>query len=693
MQSAILRTLRRQTKRQTRSSFRAAQERCFRCRQQSPPKLHLRQEAREYHGSTKWWHRGSSINSAAAFPSAQAAVFDPEDEYEGEENEFYNLELMGRQQMSPHISTSERLNIKSLGFEPVESVIWDEDEYDSLILEEDILHGDQLDDDFWSLSEPTQSTAIRKKTAEEILKNFDPQNPPESDDPEELQLWLECHAYQEGVLKYQKVLDDARSRKDYSSMSVFQKQVLRWFPLVRDHIARMQAEYMLKTKDTAEKSTKRFGPYLCTLSPEKLAVIAAHEALMLCLLKPGSKGKVGVPFVSVAKKIGEAVEHEVLVHRLLHKRSMEQRERAKTRAEAENAEEGKVQGKSKDEDNDEDEGDDDEETLNEEDDDNGELDNEDADNNEPMVDGAPSNWTYAGSHLNSFLEEISRNDLSSKKRRVIRYAIKRARQVLNKREWTDADRVGLGAALFHCLLENAQVSINGQDVPAFSYEKRWIDHHKLQSVVILNDKLYDKIVEDKVAGNSATTTRYKPMILPPKPWKSSEEGGYLWLKAELMRYHGCNIQRDAVDSSDMSTLYQGLNVLGQVPWKINKRILETALQCWEQNIALGDIPSRTDFEVPPEPIPPPPIPAGIDKESPAYEEMLIERKKYQDAMHKFRRFRQKNMDLRSLRCSALLKLDQAEKFKDFDKIYFPYVSSPKRRVALALTLTLTLTLF
>ena len=29
-------------------------------------------------------------------------------------------------------------------------------------------------------------------------------------------------------------------------------------------------------------------------------------------------------------------------------------------------------------------------------------------------------------------------------------------------------------------------------------------------------------------------------------------------------------------------------------------------------------------------------------------------------------------DLRSLRCSAILKLDQAEKFKDFDEIYFPY---------------------
>ena len=649
--------------------------------------LRLRQEAREYHVSTGWCHRGSSINSSAAFSSAQIAVLDSEDEYEAEEDEFYNLELLARQQMSSHITHYERLNMRSLDLEPAESIVWDDDEYDSLIFEEDILHGEHnnIEDDFWSLSEPTQSTTTKKKTAKELLENFDPQNPPDTDDPEELQIWLECQSYEEGMRKYQKVLDDARNRKDYSSMSVFQKQVLRWFPLVRDHIARMQSEYMLKPSGSSQKSTKRYGPYLCTLPPEKMAVIAAHEAMMMCLLKPGKNGNLGCPFVTIAKKIGETVEHEILVHRLLHKRMMEQKERIKKEAESDKTKEGREGDAGVDDDGEK-----------EVEDEVGKKDDAESDNNEPAVEGAPANWIYAGSHLNRFLDNLSRNDLSVKKKRVIQYAITRARQVLNKEEWSEPDRVGLGAALFHCILENAQVTINGQDVPAFSYEKRWVAHHRQQCVVILNENLYDKIIADKVSNPSAMTTRYKPMILPPKPWKSSDEGGYLWLKAELMRYHGCNIQKDAVDSSDMSTLHQGLNVLGQVPWRINKRILETAVQCWEQDISLGDIPSRSDFEIPPEPIPPPRIPGEIDKESPAYENMVTERKKYTDAMHKFRRFRQKNMDLRSLRCSAMLKLDQAEKFKNFDKIYFPYVSIAKYRpcvvVIVIFVVTLTRTL-
>ena len=61
-----------------------------------------------------------------------------------------------------------------------------------------------------------------------------------------------------------------------------------------------------------------------------------------------------------------------------------------------------------------------------------------------------------------------------------------------------------------------------------------------------------------------------------------------------------------------------------------------------------------------------------DKESPELQAFLKENREYREALFKSRRMQQKNMDLRSLRGSAILKLDQAEKFKDFERIYFPY---------------------
>ena len=612
---------------------------------------------------------------------------------------------MAHWHMSSHISPPGQRNLSSLDLELGEGLGWDDEEFDEF----DMMDGDLIQEEEIQLAQAAQhnepeeearpppiqftkkNPPPRKLTIREKLNRFDPQEPPKSDDLEEMQLWLECNAHRESVLKYQKVVDDAIRRQDFSSMTMFQKQVIQWYPRLKNQIAQIQNDFFQITKGQNKrtppiKSLKRYGPFLCTLAPEKMAVIAAHETLLLCLLKPGKKGYPGVPFLAVASRLGHAVEQEVLVHRMLHKRSMEQRERAKQRVRA-----------SKDAVTDlletdgvtaEDEGATAEEA-------NAPENKPESEQLDVDVDGAPTNWTYASSHLNGYLEELSRNDVSVKKRRVIEYAIRKARSVFDKAAWSDADRVGLGSILFQCLLENAYSKVDGKDTPAFTYEKRWLGKTKCQSYVFLNDIMLNRFLHHEIGSVSSMATQYKPMIMPPKPWKNTQEGGYMFLKSELMRYHGCKMQEDALEIADMSTLHQGLNVLGQVPWKINKRILEVAWQCWEKDIALGDIPTCVDFEVPPEPIAPPPFPADIDKESPAFQQMIEELRSYREALFKYRRIRQKNMDLRSLRCSAMLKLNQAEQFKDFEKIYFPYVSRLFRewRGLLSMSVLLTFGLF
>lgn len=621
--------------------------------------------SRLFHGSSSRWHRGSSAHSYPASSAMQCAVVDVVDHFETEDND--NLSNLAKEPQTSSRTTfdgSRWLGPSSLDLELGEETVWDEkfDDSDDAGNEEESNHH-AVEPAHTKKDAPKGDAATQRRSALEMLRNFDPENPPSSNDLEGLEYWLECESYEESLLKYQSVLDDARDRKDFSSMPVFQRQVVRWFPALRDEIHRMQSDYILKTGPVTEKSAKRFGPYLCVLSPEKLAVIASHESLMACLTKAGTQGQLGVPFLVIAKRIGEAVEAEILVQKFLLKRSMEQRRRSKKKLSetadesSEDGQEGEPNGSS--------------ETINSE---KRKQLTPETKNNDDNLDGAPSNWTYAASHLKQYFDELSSNSLSAKKRRVVRYAINKARKVLDKDEWTEQDRIGLGAALFQCLLQHSTVSVNGKVVPAFSYEKRWIkapNRLHLKGIVALNEDFQKRIVVDHV-GISSLVTRYKPMIVPPKLWKSAEEGGYLWLKTELMRYHGCNTQKDALGTADMSLLYRGLNALGSVPWKINHRILDVAKQCWEKEIALGDIPSRKDYELPPEPIPMAPFPPGIDVESPAYSQMMAEKQAYRDAVHKFRRIRQRNMDLNSLRCSAMLKLDQAEKFKDFEKIYFPY---------------------
>lgn len=498
------------------------------------------------------------------------------------------------------------------------------------------------------------SSFAKQFNAIEYMKWFDPVRPPPPSNLEELQIWLECEMQQETVLRFQKAIDDARDRKDYASLSAVQKQIVRWFEPLKQEISSRQRAYVLKETDEnlTYEGSNRYGPLLCALSPAKLAVIAAHEAIIFTLLK-SPNGRNGVAFAALAKRLGDAVEDEVVIHRLLHKRFKESQLRTKSfglpdsMTDVEPLDEKCF------------------ETPTEND-----FENDDIQGNKTSK---IREWTYTSSHLQSYLDEISKLQPSAKKRRVIRYAIRRARDVLDKdEEWPIEDKVQLGAALFEILLKTATVIADAETEMAFTYEKRWTKKDKTQSFVSLNERIYNMFVNDKLNSFTVLATRFKPMIVPPKPWMKLDEGGYRMLQADLLRFHGCNIQKEVLSLANLSIVFDGLNALGSIKWKVNKKILHIAKECWNLNIPLGDIPTRTDFDLPPEPIRPDLPRCLLDKSSESYKAYKEKHQEYLLALARYNRIKQKNMDLRSLRCSAILKLDQAEKFQDFEQIYFPY---------------------
>lgn len=385
----------------------------------------------------------------------------------------------------------------------------------------------------------TRPLTRRQKSAIELLARFDPQQPPQTDDPVDLQLWLECEAQQEAVLRYQRILDSARERKDYGSLSLVQRQILRWFQPLKDEISKRQRDYILN-EGKHRTSAKRFGPRLCSLPPDKIAVIVAHESIMYALLKSGLHGKNGVSFLGLVKRLGAAVEEELVVHRVLHKRFVEQTKKL-AKDSGDNCEDLLLQDEPLSEVGASEEGGD----VVEENDDAALPVDKGMDALLQAFESVTHKWSYAASHLKNYLEEINQRQPNAKRRRVIAYAIRRARQILeNEEEWTDEQKIQLGAALFQILLETATVWHDGNEEMAFTFEKRWSKtDNKLQSFVHLNSRLSQMVVSDKLQSLQATTTRFKPMIVPPKPWQSSNDGAYLWLKSDLIRYHRCNMQK------------------------------------------------------------------------------------------------------------------------------------------------------
>ena len=496
-----------------------------------------------------------------------------------------------------------------------------------------------------------------KKSIHELLGTFDRDNPPETDDPEEIQRWLECESYQESAEKYQTIISDLRKRRHYESMPTIQRQIVHWFPNLESEYASMQKDYLLKKHGEFLKSETCFGPYLCALSPAKLAVIVSQETLLMCL----RERRTGAKFVALTKRLGEAVEEEVLIERVLYKQ-----------AQARKAAKLKIQPDGNSNDSEYNAEEDEYDDSNHEFATGHDAEHTGGDSRAAQEDVVKAPWTYAASHLDKFLKDLVVFDpgTNHKNSRNFQAALRRTRKVLeNEEPWSDTRKVQLGAALVHVLLEHATIRVDGNEEMALKYEVRWIERLKRQGFVEINEAFAEMVTTDEVLSFVKVTNRFKPMVVPPATWTSPVHGGYLLLKTELMRCHGCRTQEEVLNTGDLTTLLDGLNVLGAVPWRINERILDVALQCWDKGIELGDIPRQTDFEVPPKPERPN---AFIEKGSPGYEEAIEGLKDYTEKLTKYRRMQQKNSDLHSLRCSAVLKLNQAQKFKDFDKIYFPY---------------------
>jgi DNA-directed RNA polymerase len=480
------------------------------------------------------------------------------------------------------------------------------------------------------------------RTNRMLLSHFEPSHQPATDVLADLQLWLECEAQQEDIQKYMQALESARQRKDYGSLTLVQRHVLRWFePLVQEFTA-LQQQYISKSTDGAPsaKSMHIVGPLLSVLSPEKLAVIAANQSILYLLLKSGGpEGRDGVPFVALVKRLGEAVEEEVLIHRALYQRfrkEIQEQQRVEREDDSSitdfyNQPETIIKTATSI-------------TSNASPHDN----NDPSESNETNTGGKgikSENWLYAASHLKRYLEELSQNEPTMKKRRIIRYALRRARQVLeNEQAWSEAELIQLGTVMFQALLSHATIPVGDSDEMAFDYySRRRFGKSWSQSFVSLHEQLYQAAVVDEIGSLNAVTARQKPMIVPAKPWTSSTDGGYLWLKTDLMRCHGSNVQKEALQHADLQTVLDGLNSLGRVPWKINHDVLEVAQQCRANDIALGDIPTRTDHVLPEMPVPPEKPSAKLEKDSPVLKEYYKQRKAYKEAFHKYKRMRQKNM--------------------------------------------------
>jgi DNA-directed RNA polymerase len=191
---------------------------------------------------------------------------------------------------------------------------------------------------------------------------------------------------------------------------------------------------------------------------------------------------------------------------------------------------------------------------------------------------------------------------------------------------------------------------------AFQHTYRYTKNRKV-GVIRTSPAVLDMIREGHSVRESGNV-RLLPMVVPPKPWQSPDEGGYLVVKSRVMRVRDSRLQWEMLHrrETDLSKVYRALDLLSAVPWRINERVLCVADELWEAGGGVGELPSRTDL-----PIPEPPA---------DYVESDQEQRRLY--YRQLRRLQRLNGDLHSLRCDTTLKLGVARQFRHVDNFYFPH---------------------
>jgi DNA-directed RNA polymerase, mitochondrial len=96
-----------------------------------------------------------------------------------------------------------------------------------------------------------------------------------------------------------------------------------------------------------------------------------------------------------------------------------------------------------------------------------------------------------------------------------------------------------------------------------------------------------------------------PMVVPPVDWATPYNGGYLMLPTKLIRGRGTNRQSQVLGSArpeDQKSIYDGVNAIQKVAWKINTRIYDIQTEAYELGLNIGDLPCRSDVPVAPTPL-------------------------------------------------------------------------------------------
>ena len=162
-------------------------------------------------------------------------------------------------------------------------------------------------------------------------------------------------------------------------------------------------------------------------------------------------------------------------------------------------------------------------------------------------------------------------------------------------------------------------------------------------------------LKESYERNALKALTYEPMTTPPLDWKDNFSGGYLLSEFQTKGFvnaKDCGDYDDLV-YDDCPQVFDGVNHIQAVPWKVNGRVLDVIKTLWSEGSTLGGLPE-------PDLLPEPTV-----GDSPAKEELVVHYRELQ-------RVRVANNYNLGRRYRLVQTLRLGDKYRDEPEIYFPH---------------------
>lgn len=173
--------------------------------------------------------------------------------------------------------------------------------------------------------------------------------------------------------------------------------------------------------------------------------------------------------------------------------------------------------------------------------------------------------------------------------------------VLN--EWPVSIAIKVGSALLGMFLNTARIEVTGKDPVTGSQVKStapaFYHSHQYQRGTRVGVIKANRRVANILSGEKHTVhPQLLPMLCKPKPWTDWNDGGYWYSRSNIIRTKHCPEQEAyiaaASQRNQLPKVYDGLNVLGNTAWTINKPMLRVVTEIWNSKEAFLDIPPHVD---------------------------------------------------------------------------------------------------